>query len=100
MKKFLLFVWIIGWTFVGFQQVPITLQSLNMSNNQKNWPPDGYVIVENRSGEKIMITEETDEKFNPKTQRFAVMILYQQLMQALKIIRCLFLTMTTQIFLE
>ena len=66
MKKFLLFVWIIGWTFVGFQQVPITLQSLNASNNQKNWPPDGYVIVENRSGEKIMITEETDEKFNPK----------------------------------
>ena len=66
MKKFLLLVWIIGWTFVGFQQVPITLQSLNVSNNQKNWPPDGYVIVENRSGEKIMITEETDEKFNPK----------------------------------
>ena len=62
-KKYLLIIWIIGWTIVAFQQIPITLQSLNKSSN---WPPEGYVIVENRGGQKIMITEETDEKFNPK----------------------------------
>ena len=27
---------------------------------------EGFVIVENRSGDKIMISEETDQKFNPK----------------------------------
>ena len=63
MKKLLLFIWIISWTSVAFQQIPITLQSLNKPSNH---PPDGYVIVGNRSGQKIMITEETDEKFNPK----------------------------------
>ena len=59
MKKFLLFTWILIWTIVAFQQIPITLQSLNKSSN---WPPEGYVIVENRGGQKIMITEETDKK--------------------------------------
>ena len=58
-----LLIWIIGWTIVAFHQIPITLQSLN---NRTNWPPEGYVIVENRSGQKVMITEETEEKFNPK----------------------------------
>ena len=62
-KKYLLIIWIIGWTIVAFQQIPITLQSLNKPSNHS---PDGYVIVGNRSGQKIMITEETDEKFNPK----------------------------------
>ena len=36
------------------------------SNNEKNWIPKGFVIVENRSDQKMMITEETDKKFNPK----------------------------------
>ena len=63
MKKLLLFIWIISWTTVAFQQIQITLQSLDKPSNH---PPNGYVIVGNRSGQKIMITEETDEKFNPK----------------------------------
>ena len=62
-KRNLLITWIIGWTVFAFQQVPMTIQSLNKPTN---WPPDGYVIVENRSGDKIMITEETEEIFNPK----------------------------------
>ena len=49
MKRLLLFIWIIGWTTVAFQQISITLQSLNTPSN---WPPNGYVIVENRSGQK------------------------------------------------
>lgn len=61
-KNFLI-IWIIGWTIFAYQQIPITLNSLNKPSN---WPPEGYVIVENRNGEKIMITEETDQKFNPK----------------------------------
>ena len=62
-KKILLIFWITGWTIVAFQQVPMTLESLN---KRTNWPPEGYVIIENRSGDKIMITEATDNKFNPK----------------------------------
>ena len=58
-----LLIWIIGWTIVAIYQIPITIQSLN---NPSNWPPEGFVIVENRSGDKIMITEETEEIFNPK----------------------------------
>ena len=58
-----LLIWIIGWTIVAIHQIPITIQSLN---NPSNWPPEGFVIVENRSGDKIMITEETEEIFNPK----------------------------------
>ena len=49
-----LLIWIIGWTIVAIHQIPITIQSLN---NPSNWPPEGFVIVENRSGDKIMITE-------------------------------------------
>ncbi len=61
--KIFLTIWIFSWTIVAYQQVPITIQSLNKS---LNWPPEGYVITQNRSGDKIMITEETDEKLNPK----------------------------------
>ena len=64
-KNFLV-IWIIGWTIVAYQQVSITLDSLQ---KQTNWPPEGYVIIQNRSGDKIMITEATDEKFSPKNPK-------------------------------
>ena len=65
-KKLTLIVWIIGWSIVAFQQISTTYQTLNHSFNRDKWPPEGFVIVENRSGDKIMISEETDQKFNPK----------------------------------
>lgn len=65
-KKLILIVWIIGWSIVALQQIPITYEILNHSYNQKEWPPEGFVIVENRGGDKVMITQETDQKYNPK----------------------------------
>jgi len=65
-KKLILIVWIIGWCIVAFQQISTTYQTLNHSFNRDKWPPEDFVIVENRSGDKIMISEETDQKFNPK----------------------------------
>ena len=66
LKRILLIIWIISWTILGVKEIPTSLNSLLYSNNEKNWIPKGFVIVENRSDQKMMITEETDKKFNPK----------------------------------
>ena len=66
LKRILLIIWIISWTILGVKEIPTSLNSLLYSNNEKNWMPEGFVIVENRSDQKMMITEETDKKFNPK----------------------------------
>ena len=71
-----LLIWIIGWMIVAIHQIPITIQSLN---NPSNWPPEGFVIVENRSGDKIMITEETEEIFNPKNPELCDQNLQQKI---------------------
>ena len=68
-KRFILIIWIIGWSIVAIQQIPTTFSLISHSFNKKVWPPEGFVIVENRSGQKIMITEATDENFNPKNSQ-------------------------------
>ena len=66
LKKLLISIWITGWSIIAAYEISTTLELINISSNKETWPPEGFVIVENRSGDKIMISEETDQKFNPK----------------------------------
>ena len=66
LKKLFISIWITGWSIIAAYEISTTLELINISSNKETWPPEGFVIVENRSGDKIMISEETDQKFNPK----------------------------------
>ena len=66
LRKYLVIIWILGWSVVLFQEIPTTFSLISNLINQESWPPEGFVIVENRNGQKIMITEKTDQKLNPK----------------------------------
>tara|TARA_X000000950_G_scaffold55029_1_gene65833 strand:+ start:5615 stop:7012 length:1398 start_codon:yes stop_codon:yes gene_type:complete len=66
LKKLLISIWITGWSIIAAYEISTTLELINASSNKETWPPQGFVIVENRGGDKVMITEETDQKYNPK----------------------------------
>ena len=60
-----LFFWILGWLFVGTQQIIITIDLFNAEPTNDSWPPAGYVIAEKGSN-KVMVKEETVTKNTPK----------------------------------
>ena len=61
----ILFFWILGWLFVGTQQILITIDLFNAEPKNDSWPPPGYVIAE-KGNNKVMFKEETVTKNTPK----------------------------------
>ena len=64
LQKFLV-IWILGWLYIGSQQIPITIDHMRAESKNDSWPPEGYVIIEN-AGNKIMVEEENLTKNSPK----------------------------------
>ncbi len=42
----ILFFWILGWLFVGTQQILITIDLFNAEQKNNSFLPPGYVVVE------------------------------------------------------
>jgi len=61
----ILFFWILGWLFIGTQQILITIDLFNADSKNDSWPPAGYVVAEKGSN-KVMVKEETINKNIPK----------------------------------
>jgi len=61
----ILFFWILGWMFVGTQQILISIDLFNAESKNDSWPPPGYVVAEKGSN-KVMVKEETVTKNSPK----------------------------------
>ena len=61
----LLVIWILGWLYIGSQQILLTIDLMSAESKNDSWPPEGYVIIEN-AGNKIMIEEENLTKNSPK----------------------------------
>ena len=64
LHKFLV-IWILGWLYIGSQQIFLTIDLMSAESTNDSWPPDGYVIIEN-AGNKVMVEEETFTKNSPK----------------------------------
>ena len=64
LHKFLV-IWILGWLYIGSQQILLTIDLMSAESKNDSWPPEGYVIIEN-AGNKIMVEEENLTKNSPK----------------------------------
>ena len=55
--KFLV-IWILGWLYIGSQQVAISIDLVNAGSKNDSWPPSGFLITEH-AGNKIMVKDKT-----------------------------------------
>ena len=40
LHKFLV-IWILGWLYIGSQQIPITIDHMSAESKNDSWPPEG-----------------------------------------------------------